>query len=93
VSKRKELSDIAICPLCGEFDSIWVTDKDNYDHNYKQNNGACVGINCVRCGLEIYAYSVEHERNSYEYIRSQASHKWNRLSDKIWKVDDIRGTR
>lgn len=86
--KRRKHEDVAVCPLCGESDLIWITDKNNYDTNYQKNGGACVGIQCVRCGLEIYGYSSECEYNSYEYVRSQASHKWNRLSNNIWKEND-----
>ena len=88
MNKKRKLDDIAICPLCGESDQILVTPKDRYDRLYKENKGACVGIECWRCHLSIHGYSVEQDNQSYEFVRATAVHKWNRLSDKIWKVED-----
>ena len=86
--RKRKHSDIAICPLCGEYDRTIVTEKGSYDELLEKNKDACVTIECWRCGLLAIGYSMDCDIKAYEFVRASAAHKWNRLSDKMWKVEN-----
>ena len=88
MDKNKKILDVAVCPLCGESDKIFSTNKKSYDTLLEKNGDACVTIECWRCGVMVIGYSMECENKAYEFVARLAAHKWNRLSDKIWKVAD-----
>lgn len=49
-----ERDKFAPCPLCGSRDRMSVTSEYNYARVLIKHGSACISVQCVRCGLQLY---------------------------------------
>lgn len=65
------------CPFCGGKPTL--EKKDLFEKLDKENNGACIGIRCDQCNLDLYEHT--HDEHDY-YIRAfLITEKWNRRAE------------
>ena len=72
-----ERDKFAPCPLCGSRDRMSVTSEHNYACVLIEHGSACVSVQCVRCGLQLY----NHDDSIIKYDdKVQAlAQVWDRL--------------
>ena len=73
-----ERDKFAPCPLCGSRDRMSVTSEHNYACVLIEHGSACVSVQCVRCGLQLYNHDDSIIKYS-EKVRALAQ-VWNRFA-------------
>ncbi len=54
MSYVSERDKFAPCPLCGSRDHLLVTPEYSYASALVEHGSACISVQCVRCGLQLY---------------------------------------
>ena len=49
-----ERDKFAPCPLCGSRDRMSVTSELNYARALIEHGSACISVQCMKCGLQLY---------------------------------------
>lgn len=71
------VKDALPCPICGKSDALSMSSAKRWNKLIKENDGACLVIDCKRCGLEMREY--DHIINSKKYadVKKALLKKWN----------------
>ena len=73
-----ERDKFAPCPLCGSRDRMSVTSELNYARVLIEHGSACISVQCMKCGLQLYNHDDSIIKYS-EKVRALAQ-VWNRFA-------------
>lgn len=74
------------CPYCGKRDKLMLTSRQAFEELQKENGGAAVGLECVRCWATMYEHT--HAEKSYYKRVAMLAEKWNTRTEEEEEDDD-----